>query len=159
MAGEPGHSCKRGIRCAQDYQARLSGPFLDRIDLRIEVPAVSASDLIGRQRSEASAAVAARVKRARDIQSARYHEIGAAHATNAAAGNSAIEVVADPDQAGARLLREAAEAMRFSARAYHRILKVARTIADLDGADAVGRIHVAEAIAYRMPTEQLATAA
>jgi len=159
MAGEPGHTCRRGARCAADYQARLSGPFLDRMDLRIDVPAVSAADLLMPSRSEKSASVAARVARARALQAERYGEAGAAGPVNARASNAAIEAFAGPDAAGAKLLRDAAEAMRFSARAYHRILKVARTIADLDGAEAVGRIHVAEAIANRVAGDRLAAAA
>lgn len=159
MAGEPGHSCRRGARCASDYQARLSGPFLDRIDLRIDVPAVSAADLMTPAPGEASVIVARRVARARQIQGERFREAGSACLVNAVASNPLIEAMASPDPAGAQLLREAAEAMRFSARAYHRILKVARTIADLDEADAVGRMHIAEAIAYRIPGERLAAAA
>ncbi len=159
MAGEPGHSCKRGVRCAQDYQARLSGPFLDRIDLRVEVPAVSASDLLAPSRSETSGVVLQRVLRARKLQSERYGEMGVTAFTNSAVSNTVIETVAAPERSGAQLLKDAADAMRFSARAYHRILKVARTIADLDGAPDVGRIHIAEAIAYRMSAERLAAAA
>ena len=157
MAGEPGHVCRRGPRCQADYQARISGPLLDRIDMRIEVPAVSAADLIAPSVAEPSAKVAARVAAARAIQAERY--AGSRVATNASAPNSMIETVAAPDADGAKLLRDAAEVKRFSARAYHRILKVARTIADLDGSDIVGRIHVAEAIAYRVAGERLAAAA
>jgi magnesium chelatase family protein len=159
MAGEPGFVCRRGPRCASDYQARLSGPFLDRIDLRIDVPAVSASDLLLPSTSESSSTVAGRVARARAIQADRYPAQGAGGGLNATASNAVIEKSAAPDAAGLSLLRDAADAMRFSARAYHRILKVARTIADLDGSEAVSRIHVAEAIAYRVPADRMATAA
>ena len=166
MAGEPGYSCRRGQRCQADYQARISGPLLDRIDLRVEVPAVSAADLLVPASCEASSQVAGRVTQARRIQAERYAAMGGGRdggtgrvLTNAAAPNSLIETAAEPDAAGAQLLRDAAEAMRFSARGYHRILKVARTIADLDGADSVGRIHIAEAIAYRVAGERLAAAA
>lgn len=159
MAGEPGHTCRRGPRCASDYQARISGPFLDRIDIRVEVPAVTASDLIAPSKAEASVLVAKRVASARERQSQRFEEAGLAFLTNAAASNTAIESLAAPDKAGSGLLADAAESMRFSARAYHRILKVARTIADLDGAEAVGRIHIAEAIAYRVASRRLAAAA
>ncbi|MCG6856825.1 MAG: YifB family Mg chelatase-like AAA ATPase [Salaquimonas sp.] len=157
MAGEPGYTCRRGPRCQADYQARISGPLLDRIDMRIEVPAVSAADLIAPSAAEPSETVAARVAAARLRQAERFS--GSHVSTNATAPNSLIEAVAAPDAAGTQLLRDAAEVKRFSARAYHRILKVARTIADLDGADAVGRIHVAEAIAYRVAGERLAAAA
>jgi len=159
MAGEPGFVCRRGPRCVTDYQARLSGPFLDRIDLRIDVPAVSASDLLLPSTSESSSTVALRVARARAVQAGRYPVHGAGGGLNATASNAVIEKSAAPDAAGLALLRDAADAMRFSARAYHRILKVARTIADLDGSETVSRIHVAEAIAYRVPADRMATAA
>ena len=159
MAGEPGHTCRRGDRCAADYQARISGPLIDRIDLRVEVPAISAADMINKQSGETSAQVAARVANAREIQRARFEEIGSACLTNASASANLAEVISTPDAGGEALLREAAETLKFSARAYHRILKVARTIADLDGAEQVGRIHLAEAIAYRCAGEQLAIAA
>lgn len=160
MAGEPGHRCLRGPRCVADYQARISGPLLDRIDLRVDVPAVSASDLIRPGRAEASAAVAARVARARDLQRERHAALGLpAEATNAHLSNTAVEQVATPDAAGAALLADASDKLGFSARAYHRVLKVARTLADLDGAGTVGRIHLAEAISYRMAGERLAAQA
>ncbi|MAY62973.1 MAG: AAA family ATPase [Rhizobiales bacterium] len=160
MAGEPGHSCARGPRCRTDYQARISGPLLDRIDIRIDVPAVQAGDLIRRGTAETSAEVAARVARARQMQIERYREMGRADIrTNSQCSTAMIETVAAPDAGGQALLSEAAEKLRFSARAYHRILKVARTLADLDGRDTVGRIHLAEAISYRVATEQSAQAA
>ncbi|MCV0395189.1 MAG: YifB family Mg chelatase-like AAA ATPase [Rhizobiaceae bacterium] len=160
MAGEPGHRCARGERCRAEYQARISGPLMDRIDLRVEVPAVSAADLIRPGRSETSEAVAARVARARVLQAERYREAGLpAGATNARCPAALIEEMARPDAAGAALLADASDRMGLSARAYHRVLKVARTLADLDGADAVGRIHLAEAISYRVAGERLAQAA
>jgi len=160
MAGEPGHSCARGPRCQADYQARISGPLMDRIDLRIEVPAVSAVDLIKPGKSEPSAAVAERVARARKVQKARFDALGLSSiATNARCSAALIEEIAEPDTGGLSLLRDASEKMGFSARGYHRILKVARTLADLDDAEKVGRIHIAEAIAYRVPGDRLAQAA
>ncbi|MDQ0318597.1 magnesium chelatase family protein [Pararhizobium capsulatum DSM 1112] len=160
MAGEPGHSCARGPRCASDYQARISGPLLDRIDIRIDVPAVTAADLIRPGMAEGSSSVAARVARARELQRDRFLAAGLPGITsNARCTTTMIEVMAAPDASGLQLLRDAAEKMRFSARGYHRILKVARTLADLDGHDTVGRIHIAEAISYRMPSERLTAAA
>jgi magnesium chelatase family protein len=160
MAGEPGHRCARGPRCQADYQARLSGPLLDRIDLRIDVPAVAASDLIRPGKAEASATVAERVARARVLQSERFSALGLpAGITNARCSAALIEQVAAPDAGGLSLLQEASEKMGLSARAYHRVLKVARTLADLDGKERVGRIHLAEAISYRMAGERLAQAA
>ncbi len=152
MAGEPGHRCRRGPRCQTDYQARISGPLLDRIDLRVDVPAVSASDLIGGGgRSEPSAVVAERVSRARAMQQERYTALGLpAWTTNASCSAAMIEDVVTLDAPCTALIREASEKLGFSARAYHRVLKVARTLADLDGAGDVTRTHLAEAISYRV---------
>jgi magnesium chelatase family protein len=160
MAGEPGHVCARGPRCAGDYQARLSGPLLDRIDIRIDVPSVTASDLIRPAPAETSAVVAARVARARALQRERLAALGVADiGCNARCSTALIEEIAAPDAGGLQLLRDAAEKLKFSARGYHRILKVARTLADLDEAERVGRIHLAEAISYRMAGERLQSAA
>jgi magnesium chelatase family protein len=156
MAGEPGRTCARGPRCVSDYQARVSGPLLDRIDIRIDVPAVSATDLIRPMAAETSETVAARVARARALQIDRFTRLGMAGVTsNARASTALVEKMAEPDAGGLQLLRDAAEKMRFSARGYHRVLKVARTLADLDEASIVGRIHLAEAISYRMAGERL----
>jgi magnesium chelatase family protein len=148
-AGEPGHQCRRGERCVTDYQARVSGPLLDRIDVRIEVPAVTAADLIGPAASESSATVAARVADARHRQQQRFLELGIACRTNAQAPASIVETMARPDDKGLAFLRDVAERMALSARGYHRVLKLARTLADLDSVDQVGRIHLAEALSYR----------
>lgn len=157
-AFEPGYACKRGRidRCTGDYQARISGPLMDRIDLRIEVPAVTAADLILPPPAEGSTEVAARVAAARDIQLARYAEAGLPQVrTNAEAPASVLEDIAKPDAQGQKLLRDAAETMRLSARGYHRVLRVARTLADLDGADKIGRLHLAEALSYRALAEDV----
>jgi len=161
-ASDPGFVCKRGpnVRCAADYQARLSGPLLDRIDLHIEVPGVSASDLILPPPSEGSREVAARVARARAIQAERYGALGLEGVrTNAQANGPMLEDVAKVDGNGMKLLRDAADAMRLSARGYHRVLRVARTLADLDGAEKVGRIHLAEALSYRALADEIRRAA
>ena len=161
-ANDPDFTCKRGAneRCAADYQTRLSGPLLDRIDLHIDVPAVTAADLILPPPTEGSREVAARVARARDTQSARYAALGLTSArTNAEVQGNVLEQVAAPDPAGMTLLRDAAEAMRLSARGYHRVLKVARTLADLDGTERVGRIHLAEALSYRAAADEIRRAA
>jgi magnesium chelatase family protein len=160
MAGEPGHVCRRGPRCASDYQARISGPLLDRIDIRVEVPALAATDLIRPGASETSAMVAERVAAARVLQTERYSQLGAPKVRcNAQAGADLIETVAAPVQAGIKLLEDAAQAMQLSARGYHRVLKLARTLADLDGAETVARIHIAEALSYRALPAELAIAA
>ena len=113
------------------------------------MPAVAASDLLRPAQAESSAAVAERVARARRRQTERYAALGVSARTNAATGARLIEQVAAPDAAGLDLLQSAADALQLSARGYHRVLKVARTLADLDGSDAVSRLHLAEALSYR----------
>src|SRR5690606_18785365 len=134
------------------YQGRISGPFLDRIDIRVDVPAVTAMEMIGdTAAAESSAAVALRVARARDIQRRRVMDMGAPGAfTNAQASAAQIEDMARPDRESRDLLVRAAEAFGLSALAYHRVLKVARTLADLGGSAEVRRPHFAEALGYRM---------
>jgi len=151
-ASDSGFFCKRGAneRCTAEYQGRLSGPLLDRIDLHVEVPGVTAADLILPAPAEGSREVAARVARARDIQAARYATMGLDSVrTNAQVSGPVLEDVACVDSAGLSLLRDAADSMRLSARGYHRVLRVARTLADLDAADSIGHLHLAEAFSYR----------
>jgi magnesium chelatase family protein len=136
-------ACRRGPRCAVDYQARLSGPLLDRIDIQLDVPPVTAADLALPPPAEGSSQAAARVAEARTAQAER----GAGPNAHLDAG--ALEKAAAPDEAGAALLSKAAETMALSARAYHRTLKVARSIADLDGAGGIRRVHIAEALSLR----------
>ena len=145
--GDAALACSRAPKCAADYQAKVSGPLLDRIDLHVEVQAVSAADLVLPPPAEGSAEVRARVMAARDVQTARYadHPVR----TNAEIDGILLEKVATPDEPGRKLLAQASEAMRLSARGYTRILRVARTIADLASSEAIGRVHVAEALSYR----------
>ena len=161
LATEPGYACKRqpNDRCMAQYQARLSGPLLDRIDLHLEVPAVSAADLILPPPTEGSAEVAQRVAKARARQVARYADLGLLHiSTNAAAPANVIETVAAVDAGGAEFVRAMADQLRLSARGFHRVLKLARTLADLDGARAVGRAQLAEALSYRPQADRRARA-
>ena len=160
-ANDPGFACRRGpnLRCSAEYQGRLSGPLLDRIDLHIEVPAVTAADLILPAPAEGSREVAARVAAARAVQTERYGALGVSARTNAEASGTVLEEVTRPDAAGLKLLRDAADAMRLSARGYHRVLKVARTLADLDGEEKVGRTHLAEALSYRALADEMRRAA
>jgi magnesium chelatase family protein len=123
------------------------------------VPAVTAADLILPPPAEGSREIAARVARARAMQAERYAAIGLPLRTNADANGPLLEDMARPDSGGLALLRDAAEAMRLSARGYHRVLRVARTLADLDGAEKVGRVHLAEALSYRVLVDEVRRAA
>ncbi|MCH7486701.1 MAG: YifB family Mg chelatase-like AAA ATPase [Proteobacteria bacterium] len=148
--GDPAQACTRAPGCAIDYQSKISGPVFDRIDLHVEVPAVNPADLALPPPAEGTAEIAARVAAARALQRQRYsREEGATVRTNAEADGALLERVASPDEGGKSLLAEAAERMRLTARGYHRVLRVARTLADLDGGGGVKRIHIAEALTHR----------
>lgn len=140
-------ACSRAPRCADDYQARISGPLLDRIDIFVDIEALKASDLALPAPAERSDAIGLRVAHARAVQQRRYQ--GTAARTNAEAEGKWLET---PDMLAAdarALLQRAAETMKLSARGWTRMLRVARTIADLDGSAVIGRQHVAEALSYR----------
>lgn len=142
--GADGIACKRGPKCASDYQARVSGPFIDRIDIQIDVPAVTPADLALPPSKEGSKEVAARVLAARQISEARN-----GGCTNAELSSQQLDHVAAPDRQGQALLQQAAETLNLTARGYHRVIKVARTLADLSGSEGIHRLHIAEALSHR----------
>lgn len=142
-------ACARVPICGQEYLGRISGPLMDRFDLRIEVPPVAYQDLDLPQDGDSSAMIAARVAAARDVQTARYADVAGVR-VNAEAEGQVLDSVAAPDAEGRELLQRVAEKFGLSARGYHRVLRVARTIADLAGATDVHRNHIAEAVSFRL---------
>lgn len=146
--GDPKKGCKKQPGCGMDYATRLSGPLLDRFDLRVSVPAVKASDLSLPPAKEGTKEMAARVAKARVLQAARFD--GAKLVCNAELGGKQLDDYCPLDVEGRQLLNTAAEKMGLSARGYHRVLRVARTIADLAGEKEIRKPHLAEALAYRV---------
>jgi magnesium chelatase family protein len=141
------HECRCSPIAIERYRARISGPLLDRIDIHVEVPAVKYRDLADRNSGEDSAAIRERVDRARSFQLERFRD--APFFANAQMGSRELRTHCQVDAAGERMLETAINRLGLSARAYTRILKVARTIADLDGGGPVEAHHVGEAIQYR----------
>lgn len=153
--GAGAHACRKGPSCQANYLGRISGPFMDRIDLFVDAAPVTAADLSLPPPAEGTAEIAARVRAARQVQDARYAAAPASRRpVNADAPGPEIEAVCSADAEAKELLVKAAEKMALSARGYYRVLKVARTIADLDGAAAVRRLHIAEALSYRFKSSQ-----
>ncbi len=146
---DPARACAKAPLCGEDYMGRISGPLMDRIDLRVEVPPVAYSDLDLPPPREGTEVIAARVAAARRLQEQRF--AGHPHArANADAEGDLLEEIARPDAEGRELLLRVAERMGLSARGYHRVLRVARTIADLDASATVRRPHIAEAVSFRL---------
>ena len=144
-------ACSRAPKCALDYQAKLSGPLIDRIDLNLFVPAVKPTDLHKQRTGESSDLVAQRIKQAREVQRARYTKLapGEKINLNAHLSSKLLEEVASLDHQSQKLLSDAAERFKLSARGYYRILKVARTLADLENCLAIQMHHIGEAVGYR----------
>jgi magnesium chelatase family protein len=149
--GDPAGACGRVPRCAADYQAKISGPLYDRMDIHLDVPAVKAQDLSLPPPAEGSAVVAARVAGARRVQRQRFAGLtdDKRPGCNAEADGKLLEEIAAPDAEGRALLLQAADRLRLTGRGYHRVLRVARTLADLGGSTSVSRPHIAEALSYR----------
>lgn len=146
---DPERACARVPQCGEDYLGRISGPLMDRFDLRVEVPPVGYSDLDLPANGDHSTEIATRILAARDVQTARYADHDAIR-VNADAEGDVLETYATPDEGGKSLLSRVAEKFGLSARGYHRVLRVARTIADLDGTETVQKHHVAEAVSFRL---------
>jgi magnesium chelatase family protein len=143
-------ACGRAPRCQTDYQGRISGPLMDRIDLQVETPPVTAADLALPPAAEGTAEAAARVAAARAVQADRAATGGPEAAPlNAQAQGEWLDSILDLDPAARALLSRAADAGGLTARGWTRILRLARTIADLEGSGGVRRVHVAEALIYR----------
>lgn len=142
-------ACSRAPKCAIDYQAKISGPLFDRIDLHVDVPEVSATDLTRSATGETSTTIAERVQKARLNQQIRYEALETPFRLNAHIDGELLEKVALPDDAGQKILKEAAEKFKLSARGYRRVLRVARTLADMNDSPSVSAKHIAEALSYR----------
>ena len=145
---DPTHHCVCTPGQIQKYLAKISGPLMDRIDIQCEIAPLPFKDISQAAAGESSAVIRERVIRARAIQTERFREYRNVHC-NAQMSERLIHTFAEPDAASMELLRNAMERLKLSARAYNRILKVARSIADLDGSEAVLSQHIAEAIGYR----------
>lgn len=146
---DPSRACSRAPICGEDYMGRISGPLMDRFDLRVEVPPVAFTDLDLPDDGETSESISERVAAARQIQANRFADVPHVR-VNADAEGQILDQVATPDTEGREMLLRVAERFGLSARGYHRVLRVARTIADLEGVETIGQPHIAEAVSYRL---------
>ena len=146
---DAGRACNKAPRCAADYQGKISGPLFDRFDMAIDVPEVSTLDMLGTSGGEESAIVATRVAAARDIQKARFRKLELTQRTNCELTGELLHNTVIPDEKGKKLLEQATTHLRLSMRGYTRVLRVARTIADLESSESVSHQHISEALSYR----------
>jgi magnesium chelatase family protein len=146
---DPERACARVPQCGQDYLGRISGPLMDRFDMRVDVPPVAYTDLDLPSSGDTSAQVCDRVTAARAVQHDRYADMPDMR-SNADAAGEALSDIATPDPEGRDLLNRVADRFKLSARGYHRVMRVARTIADLDGSKGVSKPHIAEAVSFRL---------
>ena len=147
--GDAGRACGKAPRCANDYQGKISGPLLDRIDITLEVPALDTLDMLGRKQGEPSSVIAKRVEAARNIQKERFNKLGVNFRTNADVTGELLQSFTPQTEEARTLLEQATENFRLSMRGYTRTLRVARTIADLENSESVEKHHIAEAVSYR----------
>lgn len=145
--GTPGHECSRAPKCAEEYQAKISGPMMDRMDIHVDVPAVLPLQLTKLPDGESSAVVAMRIAKAMEMQTERFKNTPILR--NAEADGTLLEEIVPLDDAGKQIMIKAVEKFNLSARGYHRILRVARTIADLASSETVKSYHISEALGFR----------
>lgn len=151
---DAGRACNKAPRCADDYQSRISGPLLDRMDIHIDMPMIDTLEMLTKPAGESSAEVAERVAQARHVQYHRLQQKGLDEVVNARMQGDVLEKFATPDAAGKALLEKATVQFKLSVRGYTRVLRVARTIADLEGSESVRSSHIAEALSYRQMHNQ-----
>ena len=156
--GDAARACGKAPRCGSEYQNRISGPLLDRIDLHVDVPAVETLSMLSRAEAESSASVRIRVAHARDRQGSRFAAMELPMRTNAEASGEVLQQLTPLDRESHALIEDATARLHLSMRGLTRVLRVARTIADLEGSTVVTRTHLAEALSYRPQTIGKSTA-